>query len=203
MRRGKLIIFEGGEGCGKGTQLKLLSEWLTYKNIKHVCTKEPGKNPIGQQIRQILLNKANTDLTPIAELLLYSADRTLQYNKIKNLLEQGIWVLSDRSWPSTLAYQGTAGKVSQDIIESLIQISINKIQPDLLLIINVNPELGLQKETNPDRFTDKGIEYHKEVQQGYLNIAKDYANFTRVISYVKDNIDNMQEKIRDYVKPLL
>jgi len=202
MQRGKLIIFEGGEGCGKGTHVKLFSNWLGQKEIKHFCTKEPGGNPAGEKIRKILLDKKE-NLDPLTELYLFCADRTEQYKQTEGKLEKGVWVVSDRSWPSTLAYQGTAGKVNRRLIEFLTKLTTKKIKPDLLYILDVDPKRGLEREVNPDRFADKGLPYHHKVRKGYLGIAEKYPEFSVIIPYIPNEIAQMQEHIRLIAKERL
>jgi len=203
MKKGKLIILEGGEGSGKTIQISLLEEWFNQKRIPYITTREPGGTPEGERIRGVLLNR-EMDLPPLAEFFLYESDRSVQYLKtIKPNLEKGINILSDRSWPSTEAYQGAAGNVDINLVKQLNRVATFGIMPDLLMILDIDPRRGLNQEELPDRFAEKGLEYHLKVREGYLDIAKRYPKFSTIISYEHNNISGMQEKIRTHVEKIL
>ncbi|MFW6283381.1 MAG: dTMP kinase [Minisyncoccales bacterium] len=200
MKRGIYIMLEGGEGCGKDTQAKLLEEYLLKKGYEVINTKEPGGTPEAEQIRNVLLKKEN-NLDDLTELFLYQAARKELNNKIiKPSIENGKIVISRRGFPSTFAYQGYAGGVNPELIEELNKISMHEIFPDLLFIIDIDPETGLKKETNPDRFAAKKIDYHNKVRQGYLKVAEKYPHISMVIPYQEGNLEKMQEQIRHHLK---
>ena len=203
MKRGKLIIFDGGEATGTTTHSNLLYEFLIEKKIPCVWTREPGGTDLGIKIRRILLDPEN-QISSLAELFLYEADRINQYETIiEPNLKNGLNVLSDRSWPATDAYQGAAGKVDINLIRQLNEIATLNINPDLLFIIDGNPEKLLKKEIDPDRFAEKSLNYHQKVRQGYLEILKRYPEFAIKINYREDNIKGMQEEITSHVKERL
>jgi len=203
MKKGFYFMIEGGEGCGKNLQAKLLAEWLAKKGFEVILTREPGGTPESEQIRNVLLNKENK-IDSLTELFLYSAARADNYSKIvKPALERGAIVIKNRGWPSTFAYQGLAGGINIEEIRKITSLAIQEIIPDLIFIIDIDPEKGLEKEQNPDRFATKGLDYHQRVNQGYLKLAKLFPNFTTIIPYQENNPSSMQEKIQNRVMEII
>lgn len=203
MKRGKYVTFEGGEGTGTTTHTREFCNFLTTNKIPNIWTREPGGTEFGMRVRSILLDP-DLEVSPLSELFLFEADRVDQYeNIVKPSLEKGVNVISDRSWPSTEVYQGTAGKVDINLIKQLNRLATQGINPDLLFIIDGDPRELLKRETDPDRFAAKGLEYHKKVRQGYLDILNRYPEFAVKINYRNDDINGMQEEIRGYVKDRL
>jgi len=202
-KRGKSIIIEGGEGCGKGVQARELSDCFQEKKIPNILFREPGGTKEAEQIRRILLDNENK-LDSETELFLYQAARRDLFKKeIIPALTQGTHVILDRSWPSTYAYQGYAGKINLNLIKNLTSIATFGINPDLLIIMNIDYSTGLSKEKNPDRFALKGPEYHKKVNEGYLNVAKLFPDISVIINYQEGKPELMQKKIQDKIKERL
>jgi len=200
MKRGFYIIFEGGEGCGKSTQAKLLKEFFDKNKIPCILSREPGGIKESEQIRNILLKKENK-LHPITELFLYEAARTEFFNqKVIPSLKKGVTVIIDRSGYSTEAYQGYAGKVNLNLIKKLNEIATFGSSPFLVFLIDIETKKGLEKEKEKDRFAEKGIKYHEKVREGYLKIAKENKNKFIVIKYKEDKIQKMQLEIRKHLK---
>jgi dTMP kinase len=200
MKKGAYIILEGGEGCGKSTQAKLLNNYFNQKGFSSIITREPGGVGEAEQIRAILLRPQN-NLGDLTELFLYEAARTEVFRqKIIPSLEKGITVIADRSGYSTKAYQGYAGGVDLELIEKLNNLSTFGINPDLAFIIDIEAKLGLEREENIDRFGEKGADYHEKVNQGYLEIAKEDPEKFVVIPYVDGGEGKMQEEIRYHIK---
>jgi dTMP kinase len=201
--RGKYIMIEGGEGCGKDEQARLLLNSLIIKGYGVILTREPGGTPEAEKIRSILLDKSN-NLSPLEELFLFESARSINYRQVViPELELGSVVIKTRGWPSTVAYQGYAGNIDLGFINQLNQKATLGIRPDLLFVIDISAKLGLEKETNPDRFATKGIDYHKKVNSSYLKIAKQNPDFSIVIPYRKGSIVEMQSEIRHYVRTKL
>ncbi len=168
MNKGKFIVFEGGEGSGKSTQLELLAKYLELKNIPVYKTKEPGGTQLGTNLREILLSDSN--ISKISELLLYAADRANHVNLIQDCLNSGYWVLCDRFTWSTMAYQGYGTGHSLEDIEYLNDLACQGLKPDWTILLDINPKVGLarkyqQGETN--KFEAKSIEFHSRVRDGY------------------------------------
>ena len=206
--KGKLISFESGEGAGKGTQIKLLKEYLQKKGIDVMTTREPGGIAIAETLREELI-RPDKNHAPEGELLLLSTARYLHaLYKIKPALEKGRIVITDRLHDSTTAYQGYAGGINIDFIKKIHKVALGAIIPDLTIFIDVAPKIGLKKMTTtefgePDRFEVKGLAFHTKVRQGYLELARQEPDRIKVIKYRDGDIEGMQKEIRDYVDKLL
>ena len=188
--RGKFITFEGIDGSGKSTQMRLLAERLRSDGRAVFETVEPGGTAVGQQIRRILLDSANQDLLPTAELLLYFASRAQNVEQcILPALGAGEIVLCDRFTDSTLAYQGYARGLGAETVLALDRIACQGLTPDLTLLIDVDVETGLARmqarnasgTTNETRLDDESQEFHRKVRDAYLAIARQHAGRFRVI----------------------
>jgi dTMP kinase len=181
MKRGFLVTFEGIEGCGKSTQLRLASEWLGKKGVPFYKTREPGGTSIGAEIRKILLSQNTVALAPLAETLLYLADRFQHITEvIRPHLQQAEVVLCDRYHDSTVAYQGYARKISLELIENIWRGSALAIDPDLTLLFDLEPEQGIRRslqklnaqQLDEARFEQEAIEFHARVREGFLDLAR-------------------------------
>lgn len=180
---GRFITFEGGEGCGKSTQLHLLQEYLQKRQIDVISTKEPGGTEIGLELRRLLVTGDKDKMDAIAETLLYYADRRIHMTKkVWPAMAEGKWVLSDRFADSTVAYQyyGYNKKVEKSVLDNLYQVAVGDFKPDLTIILDIDVEVGLnrsfakaagmaEKET---RHESRGLEFHQLLRQGFLEIAK-------------------------------
>ncbi|MEJ8573207.1 dTMP kinase [Microbaculum marinum] len=184
MALGKFITFEGGEGTGKSTQLKRLSERLRKSGIDVVTTREPGGTPGAEIIRRTILSGRVARLGPFAEALLMNAARDDHLNEvIRPALVSGSWVLCDRFADSTRAYQGTLGGVDSALLKALEKSVVGDDMPDLTLILDLDPEIGLTRaraataaeagEGASDRFEKEDIEQHRKLRQAFLDIARD------------------------------
>lgn len=187
---GALITFEGLDGCGKTTQVGLQAERLRSQPRPVTVTKEPGGTPAGRHIREIVLNPANGPLAPAAELALMFAARAQHIAEvIRPALEAGGIVLCDRFTDSTVAYQGYGRGVSLDDIASLNRILCWGFQPDLTLLLDIDPETAAQRTGSRNqaaaqketRFEEEGLEFFRRVRQGYCEIAQRAPERVRVI----------------------
>jgi dTMP kinase len=188
--RGKFITFEGIDGSGKTTQMRLLAERLRGESRNVFETVEPGGTAVGRQIRRILLDSANQDLRPMAELLLYFASRAQNVEQcILPALQAGKIVLCDRFTDSTVAYQGYARGLGAETVMALDRIACQGLTPDLTLLIDVDVEMGLARmrarnvsgQLNETRLDDESQEFHSKVRDAYLTIARQHAGRFRVI----------------------
>ncbi len=166
------IVFEGIEAAGKSTQAKLLADYLQSIGKEVVLTREPGGTKLGREIRKILLNPENL-IPPIAELLLYEADRNIHVNNlIKPALESGKVVISDRYIYSTLAYQGYARGLDINLIKQLNQLVIENVKPDIVFLLDIPVELSLKRlGEKKDRIEGESKEFHEKLRRGFLDIA--------------------------------
>ena len=190
MADGKFITFEGIEGCGKTTQIKLLNEYLQGKGFKTILTREPGGTTIGDKIRQILLDPANKKMHPLTELLLYGASRAQHVEElIRPALSEGKIVLCDRYSDSTTAYQGAARRVDKKILASLDAIATSGLVPDITIVVDVAPTVGLSRVAGrgaPDRFEQETLAFHERVRQGYLTLAKGNPKRVKIVDGSKE-----------------
>lgn len=188
--RGRFITFEGIDGSGKSTQMRLLAARLRHSGHEVLETVEPGGTSIGAQIRRILLDSANQDLRPTAELLLYFASRAQNVEQaILPALDAGKIVLADRFTDSTLAYQGCGRGLGAETVLALDRIACHGLAPDLTLLIDVDLDTGLARMNmrnalgfGPEtRMDDQSREFHGKVRDAYLALAKQHANRFRIV----------------------
>ncbi|HPN30570.1 MAG TPA: dTMP kinase [bacterium] len=203
MRKGYFITFEGAEGSGKSTQVELLVKYLQKKKIPFITTREPGGTEIGEQIREILLNPKNSNMSHLTELLLYSASRSQHvFQKIVPAVDDGKIVISDRFSFASLAYQGYGRGIELDLINNLTKIATQGLNPDLIFLLDINPEVGLAKAKiksnalynteNGDRLEKEDLSFHNRVREGYLKLSQTHKN-VRLIEY--DKIEIVHSKI--------
>lgn len=170
---GKFIVFDGPDGSGKSTQFARFGRYCADAGLKVCEVREPGGTSIGEQIREILLNPRNTDITLRCEMMLYMASRAqLIEQRIAPALGRGELVLADRYISSTLAYQGTAGGLTKDEILAVGEVAVDGHWPDLTVIFDVDERVAASR-LNPllDRMELKGVQFHRKVRQGYLDQA--------------------------------
>ncbi len=167
------VTIEGVEGAGKSTLARLLGEKLKHDGVQVVVTAEPGGDPVGEQIRQLLLNSSNT-LTRKAELLLFEAARAQHVERvIKPALANGAVVICDRFTDSSLAYQGWGRGINISEVRMLNDYATGGLRPHLTILLDLPPERGLVRTRSTDRFSRECIEFHRAVREGYLSIARE------------------------------
>ena len=201
--KGKFIVIEGIDGCGKTTQIDELSKWLPNSGLintksKLITTREPGGSLLGQKLRRLILdNNKNNKPSSLAELLLYSADRAEHVSKIISpALNNNDWVISDRFSDSTLAYQGYGRKINLEIIKKIESIVCQGVYPDLTFFLEISPEESILRRKNeiPDRIESEGIRFLEKVNEGFKLIAKE-KNW-KVIS-ASQNIKTISNQIKE------
>jgi dTMP kinase len=176
---GKLIVFEGVEGCGKTSQIQLCCQWLESLGISVVVTREPGGTELGLDLRRLLLEKSeDKPVGEVTELLLYAADRSQHVEQeLKPNLAVGKYVLCDRYTDSTIAYQGYGRGLNMDLINQLNYIATSGLESDLTIWLDVDVEVGLSRKSKDvtlqslDRIEQETIAFHHRVQQGYASLA--------------------------------
>jgi dTMP kinase len=178
MTQGILITFEGIEGCGKSTQAERLGKALERMGVAHVMTLEPGGTAIGRKMRRVLLDSRNKSLTPLAELMLYAADRAQHVEEIiKPALRAGKWVICDRFSDATVVYQGVARGQDGKLIRLLNNVVTEGIRPQLTFLLDCPVEKGLRRALGrnmkgQERFEREALSFHKKVRNGYLDLAR-------------------------------
>lgn len=175
------ITFEGPEGSGKSTQIKLLAQHLRQQQVDVVLTREPGGTAIGDQIREVVHHTDNTAMTAVAELLLYSASRAqLVAEVIRPALAAGAVVLCDRYADSTIAYQGYGRGLDLTMLQQLTAVATGDLQPDLTLLFDLDVEVGLARRTGGgeemNRLDLEKVSFHQKVRQGYHQLAATHPN---------------------------
>ena len=168
---GTFVSFEGGDGVGKSTQLDLLRGWLAGIGREVVVTREPGGTPLGVELRNAVLH--GDHVAPRAEALLYAADRAHHVaTVVRPALERGAVVLSDRYLDSSVAYQGVGRGLGADAVERLNLWGVEGLLPDLTVLLDLDPALGLARLTGePDRLERAGADFHARMRQAYLDRA--------------------------------
>ena len=181
MARGKFITFEGGEGCGKSTQIKRLKEALEKDGIEVVLTREPGGTWLSEEIRHLIKDQTTDAPCDRSELLLFLAARAqLVKNVIRPALDAGKWVLSDRFSDSTLAYQGYGRGLPLDDLRQMNDFACEGLKPDLTLLMDVSPDVSRTRmrerevatATEADRIEKAGDEFHARLRAGFAVLAK-------------------------------
>lgn len=177
MKKGLFITFEGTEGSGKSTQIRLLADLLKKNRIPHLLTREPGGSRLSTQLRHWILNKLEYNLMPEAELFLFLADRAQHVQEVVlPALKQGLVVLCDRYTDSTLAYQGGGRGFDLSLLETLNRAATGGLKPDVTLFLDVPVELGLKRAAGrgkgKDRMEREKIQFHRKVRGVFLRIAR-------------------------------
>src|SRR3989441_4828959 len=191
-KRGRFITFEGIDGSGKSTQMRMLAERLRADGHDVLEAVEPGGTAIGRQIRRILLDAANHDLRPTAELLLYFASRAQNVDEcILPALAAGKIVLCDRFTDSTLAYQGYGRGLGEETVLTLDRIACRGLAPDLTLLVDVDVDTALGRantrnaslfSSEETRMDEQSLEFHRKVREAYLALARHYSSRFRIIN---------------------
>ncbi len=176
MDNGLFITFEGIDGCGKSTQIKLLTGYLDEKGRDYLLVREPGGTVIGEKIRSILLDKENYEMSPAAELLLFEAARAqIVEEKIRPAVEAGKVVICDRFYDSTFAYQGVARDLGEDVVISLNDIATSGLAPDITFLLDLSVKDAFARRQGrgeaDDRMELLGLEFQEKVRNGYLKAA--------------------------------
>jgi len=187
MTRGRFITFEGGEGAGKSTQVKLLAEVFAKRGLDVVTTREPGGAPTAEQIRRLLVEGEAGRWNPVTEALLHTAARREHLVRtVWPALERGAWVISDRFADSTTAYQGDGQGVPLPELERMYAIAAGDFQPDLTVILDLPVEEGLRRAAGrggrEDRYERMGLDFHERIRAAFHDIAANNPDRCVVIS---------------------
>ena len=203
MSKGFFITFEGGDGCGKSTQLELVEKYLKEKGKTILKTREPGSVGLGQKLREVLLHY-DGDVASRAEAFLFLADRAQHIEKIiKPALNDGIVILCDRHTDSSVAYQGYGRGENIEQINMLNNLATQGLNPDLTLLFDVSTEVAQTRVgSEKDRMEAAGIEFHKKVRNGYLEIAKNEPQRVKVID-ANLTIEEVFEQVKKYIDELI
>lgn len=198
--QGLFITFEGPDGCGKTTQMKLLAEYLEKKGEEVVLTREPGGKGLGEKVREILLNY-DGEVSDRCESFLFLADRAQNIDIIVNpAVKAGKIVLCDRHIDSTVAYQGYGRGLDIERINMLNNLATNGKKPDLTFVFDVDVETSMKRVgKEKDRMESAGIDFHNRVRQGYLELAKQEPQRIKVIDATK-SIEEIHDEVINILK---
>ncbi|MFZ2314069.1 MAG: dTMP kinase [Gammaproteobacteria bacterium] len=195
MKLGKFITIEGSEGAGKSTALKFIQAYFAKLTFDIVLTREPGGTPLAEEIRHVLLSPHHTEkMSSITELLLMFASRAQHIHQlIQPSLQAGKWVISDRFIDATYAYQGGGRQIDTQQIEALDHLTVKNYYPNLTLLLDISPELGLartmQRGTQKDRIEQERIDFFERVRQGYLTRAEQDPKRIKIINAEQALVD--------------
>jgi dTMP kinase len=191
MKQGRFVSFEGIEGCGKTTQIALLSEFLTSRRIAHSVTREPGGTAVGEGIRKILLHSETIHLTAAAELLLFYASRSQNIlEKIEPSLDKSEIVICDRFYHASMAYQGYGRGIPIEFIEKLTDLVCGDRRPEITILLDIEPEMGLtrararnsKRSEDEGRFEMEDVAFYTRIRNGYLELAGREPNRIHVVA---------------------
>jgi len=198
--KGKFIVLDGPDGCGKSTQCILLSQWLTKNGVEAATFRDPGATVIGEEIRQILLNPDHAAMSTRTELLLYMASRAqLWAEKMAPALQADMCVILDRWLSSTCAYQGYAGGFGMEKVIELAEGSLERCWPDLTVILDVDLKTASARlNANRDRMEQKEEAYHQRVREGFLELAKNREDF--VVVDASGDIETVQKRVLEIIE---
>jgi dTMP kinase len=208
-----LISFEGLDGAGKTTQITLLERWLDAQNIVYVSTREPGGTALGVEIRQLLLNRPDLAITPLAEALLFQADRAQHFaTLVLPAMQADKLVITDRCFDASIAYQGHARGVGIELVARLSMIATQGHIPDLTILLDLDPsqvhprtdvsndQSGLREDQT--RFDKEAQEFHNKVHEAFLVLARLYPERIKLLDASRPK-EEIHEDILALVKPLL
>ena len=203
MQKGLFITFEGADGSGKTTQLNLIKSFLEEKGYEVVVTREPGALELGRKIREILLHYEGK-VADKCEMFLFLADRAQHVETfIKPAINEGKIVLCDRHTDSTVAYQGYGRGQDINLLKNLNKIAVNGLEPDLTLLYDVSTETAQNRVGNEkDRMESAGIEFHKKVRNGYLELQKENPARIKLIN-ANNSIENVFEDSKNIIIKLI
>lgn len=206
MKQGQFITVEGSEGVGKSTNINHILMRLEQQNIEVVQTREPGGTPLGEEVRELLLDHRHTGMSEDAELMLMFAARAEHLAQvIRPALEAGKWVLCDRFTDASHAYQGGGRGIDQQRIAALESWVQQGLQPDFTLLLDIEPEVGLEragKRGALDRFEKEEMSFFHRVRQGYLDRAKQFPERFHIVD-AGQTLNQVQQSIDKHLTPFI
>ena len=203
MKKGLFITFEGADGSGKTTQLNNIKTFLEEKGFDVVITREPGSLELGQRIRNILLHYDGV-VADRCEIFLFLADRAQHVETfIKPAIAEGKIVLCDRHTDSTIAYQGYGRNQDVELLKKLNEIAVNGLKPDLTMLFDVSTETAQERVgSEKDRMESAGIEFHRKVRKGYLELYKEEPDRIKLIN-ANNSIETVFEDAKNIIIDLI
>lgn len=205
-QRGRFITLEGGEGVGKSTNLQFVTDWLNARGIAYVQTREPGGTPLAEELRELLLSRREESVDPTAELLMVFAARAQHLARvIQPALARGEWVICDRFTDATYAYQGGGRRLDRALIALLEQTVQGDLRPDRVLLLDLDPQAGLQRAARTgaaDRFESEQLAFFQRVRAAYLERAENAPERYAVIDAGRP-LEQVQRELQTQLEQLL
>ena len=211
MAAGSFITFEGGEGCGKSTQIRLLADRLRAAGKEVLLTREPGGTALAEKIRSLVREESDDPPNSRAETLLFIASRAqVVENVIRPALASGTWVLCDRFADSTFAYQGYGRGLDLDELKRINSFATGGLEPDMTILLNVSPEVSAKRmrareaatNTDADRMEKAGDGFHTRLRQGFLELAAAEPERFAVIQ-ADGSVEEVEEAVWNSIQPML
>jgi dTMP kinase len=200
---GCFVALEGGEGAGKSTQARLLSEWLREQGYDVLLTHEPGDTEVGQKLRRIVLDPATGDISSRTEALLYAADKAEHVDAVvAPALARGAVVITDRYVDSTLAYQGAGRSLVDREVERIARWATGDLRPNLTVVLDLPPQQGLTRFEERDRIESLSVDFHERVREMFLQLASGQPERYLVVDARKP-VEEIAHDIRGRLTPLL
>lgn len=201
--RGLFVVFEGGDGVGKSTQVRLLCAWLAAAGRPHLATFEPGDTAAGRQIRSLLLDPATGDLAPRAEALLYAADKAHHLAEVvRPALDRGEIVVCDRYVDSMLAYQGAGRVLDHDQVELMARWATEDLRPQLTVLLDLDPSAAVETMTERDRLEAAGEAFHQSARSYFLTVAaRDPEHY--LVLPARNSVESIAAAVQDRLGELI
>lgn len=206
MKRGLFVVLEGGEGVGKTTNMQFIKEFLDQQAVEFVHSREPGGTPLAEEIREMVLAHRQEPMAEMTELLLIFAARAQHIaQKIEPTLASGKWLLCDRFTDASFAYQGGGRQLSTATIEILEQLVQESLQPDCVILLDADVEVGHQRakaRAELDRMEQESLDFHQRVREAYLYRARQNPERYAVI-HAEQSLAQVQEQIAQVLQDLV
>ncbi|HEU0003566.1 MAG TPA: dTMP kinase [Ktedonobacteraceae bacterium] len=213
LSKGRLISFEGLDGAGKTTQMRLLEQWLQARDISYIRTLEPGGTPLGVEIRPLVLNRPELAIVPLAEAFLFQADRAQHFaTLVIPALQAGKLVITDRCYDASIVYQGYARGVGVELVEQLSMLATQGVRPGLTILLDLDPsqvhsrtsitsdQRGQREERN--RFDTEAEAFHQKVQEGFRMLARKYPERIKAVDASR-SVEEIHQEIVGLVESVV
>lgn len=206
MARGIFITLEGGDGAGKSTQMNNIEKYFSERGYSCIRTREPGGTPIGEKLREILLDKENAEMEPVTEMMIYAASRAQHVREfIRPAIAEGKVVICDRFVDSSIAYQQYGRELGMQVTD-VNNIAIDGLLPDITFWMDINPEagrerIGKREDSELDRLESEKMDFHQRVYEGYKLLCEQKADRIKRIDATR-SIEEMKDEIYGYLDEL-
>ncbi len=206
VNKGLFISFEGSDGSGKTTQIRLLQQYLADTGVETIVLREPGGTTISEKIRDIILDNRHTEMDSVTEMFLYAASRAqLVAEKIKPALMAGTTVICDRFVDSSFVYQGFGRELGLDRVKAVNDIATDGVMPDMTFFLDIDPDTALKRRydaSSPDRLEQESIVFHQRVYEGYIKLQQMFPDRIKCVDG-KKGVKDAHSQVKGYIDSLL